>query len=100
VSGTCDTCEHWRGSPERDPEDDWHQPGLPEIGTSYDRDDTEAALELRRVWIDAHRWGTCKRIDHLTVTPPVLACVQDGSGYRAELITAAEYGCVHHEEKS
>lgn len=77
---TCDTCKHW-GDKVEPPED------------VVDTDWTERAStrELRR----------CNAVPFYydPEAKAVAACVRDGSGYRASLLTRAEFGCVLHAPK-
>lgn len=78
----CNTCKHW----------DRVQPG--EFGAIQGAGGCKAAREL---------WGVTESLDDGSrVLMPehagLLCLVEDGSHYRAELITMPDFGCVMHEK--
>ena len=82
---TCETCKHWRSL-------DTGHSIVPNIGectfvvqywdaTDWDWDNDDSPRALREEYKDR------------------LAFTQDGSDYRADLLTLPNFGCVQHEAK-
>ena len=83
----CKTCKHW--TPE-DPEGYNALPGFGECGKApqiWDVSDTAG---------EEQNWEGPRHLksEHAAV----LAVVEDGSAYSARLVTAADFGCVQHEQ--
>lgn len=93
----CGTCKHWQK-----PRDDWYGADLRAEGyDDSDAYDHEATIALNRLY------RTCQRIEmpdtygeKFTPETAPLAYTMDGSQYRADLLTRAEFGCVLWESCS
>lgn len=86
TADTCKTCHHWQ------PVD-----ALTEADEEWFADD-EGNWYQRWPLAENDRWGSCSLIQmpEYGETATVPAFVQDGSGYRADLHTRADFGCVLH----
>ena len=84
ATGICKNCKHWESSPETN---------LPK------NLDLGKCRRVKMFW-DCTEWGDeCDDFQRL-VKPCCAgekAFVQDGSDYKAELITAPDFGCVQFE---
>ncbi len=98
----CKTCKFWNlsaGYPDWYDDEDGEtsvDEARPRAYAQFDGDDGD--LPRWKAARDRHRWGFCKRISMAVDDPDkTLAFVQDASNYRADLHTAGDFGCVHHE---
>lgn len=94
----CGNCLHWRRPEDRGDyttavsfqDDEWSDDAEDGLG-GYVRGDAED-----------REYGECRLIPEgwdLPDGPAPLAVVRDGSNYRADLFTKADFGCVLWEEK-
>jgi hypothetical protein len=87
----CGTCKHWNTADvRRVGPDTW----------SLEHKDPSGDLARRAAWVNAEQWGDCRRVAFLDAQVGDLAVVSDGSAYRADLTTRADFGCVQHEAKA
>lgn len=85
----CQTCQHWVPYPANE----WG--ALRGAGTCQKVQHIKEVTERKE---DADGW-----FEYLQLKPQhagLLAAVEDGSGYMAELITMSTFGCIQHEEKT
>lgn len=92
MTGRCGTCKHWTV------DDDWFASDLSLTRPPDEPSDAYySRLEVANAAV-----RTCKAIELLSQYEAVdeipLAFTKDGSDYRADLRTRAEFGCVLHEE--
>jgi hypothetical protein len=95
VSATCETCQFW-------------EPEEYEDRSTYTDDDPaplSKRLRLRRCsrviqWWDATQWDKDGQRVATPEAAEVLAFVNDGSSYRADLLTRPDFGCVMHQPQA
>lgn len=92
MTATCATCRHWTPPSER--------VRYPNALTYYSPGNWQAGLDATQA-ADL-LYGECRAItlcDDLEMgTPPPLATARDGSDYRADVYTQAEFGCAMWQE--
>jgi hypothetical protein len=102
---SCATCKHWLS--DQGEQYDWRVrirltllPGE----SQEDRWEHDSPYEQRAARVE-RSYGLCKKIDLLDSYDEVsedelpLAFTKDGSDYKANLYTRAEFGCAAHEPK-
>lgn len=96
---TCATCCHWV-KPQTEGWNGTIRLALLPGETEDDRYDDDSAYTARQVAAE-QAFRVCQKIDLLdsydVVETLPLAFTRDGSGYRADLYTRAEFGCLAHE---
>lgn len=77
---TCETCRWWDA--------EWR----------YQSTEVRRCTRIPEYW-DATRWTDDEYETRITCNADDLAFAQDGSDYRAMLLTRAQFGCVLHQRR-